>query len=140
MLTLLCLKSRFENCVKLLSFTCDLVLQRCRENLIVFVSIYIDLLLLAFFDLLYLLTLFFNQVDDYLFMVILLLPSSLLLFFQTFLQFLYLLSFFTRDVLVFIVQNIWYRLLHRQFSSHSTTVAFVFILEKHWPAWVGPVP
>ena len=73
-------------------------------------------------------------------MVILLLTSTLLFLFQSFLQFLNLLSLFAWDVLVFIVQDIWCCLLHRQFSSHSTTVAFVVILEEHRPVWVRPVP
>lgn len=58
MLTLLGLKSRFENSVELLSFTCDLVLQSARQNLVVFVRKEIDLLFVAFLNLLYLFSLF----------------------------------------------------------------------------------
>ena len=58
MLTRLGLKSRFENSVELLSFTCDLVLQRGRQNLVVFVCKEFDLLFVAFLNLLYLFSLF----------------------------------------------------------------------------------
>lgn len=58
MLTLLSLKSRIKNSVELLSFTCDLVLQRGRQDLVVFVCKEIDLLFVAFLNLLYLFSLF----------------------------------------------------------------------------------
>jgi len=141
MLTLLGLKSWFENSVEFLSFNRYLVLQRCRQNLVVFVREKVDLLFVALLNLFNLLILFLLHVDHYLLVVILLLTGPLLFLFQIFYQLLNLLSFFTGNVLVFIVQNIWCRLLNWKFSSHPTTIAFVIILlEEHRTVWMRSVP
>lgn len=140
MLTLLGLKCRFEDCVKFLSFSCNLFLQRSGQNFIVFVRYQFDLLFVTFLYLFDFFTLFFLQIDHYFLMVILLLTRSLFFFFQCFLQLLDFLSFFTRDVLVFVVQNIGqHRLFTRQFGSHTATLTFVIILKEHRPIWVRAV-
>ena len=103
MMSLLGLKCRFEDSVKLLSFSCNLLLHRSGQNLIIFICNELDLLFVTFLHLLNFFILFLLQVDHYLLVVLLLLTCSLFFLFQSLLQLLDFLSLFTGDVLVFVV-------------------------------------